>query len=144
MHEPLWIVVANGSRARVLQRTHAGAALTEVHDWVHPATRMHRPDTINPHRQSGIQGRSGLAERSTAQDHERTAFARDICHWLSQALQTHAQGRVALLSSNPFLGDLVAQGRKTLQQHLCASHAVDLTHLTTAQLAQRLHDDYRL
>ena len=144
MPSPIWIVVANGSRARVLQRAQPSKALTELKDWVHPATRAHRQDLIGGHRQSGIRGRSGLAERSPAQDRERSAFAHEICQWLAQAIHSHEVGSIALLSTNPFLGELVAQGQGTLHKHLCATHAVDLTSLPMPELAQRLHDDYRL
>lgn len=141
---PIWIVVANGSRARILQREHPDDALVEVKDWVHPATRQHHPDLIGKHRQSGLRGRSGLAERSPAQDRERSAFAQEICQWLAQALHNQTVSRVALLSSNPFLGELVAHGQASLHKHLCATHAVDLTGLPMPQLAQRLREDYWL
>lgn len=144
MPQPLWIVVANGSRARVLQRRQHDAPLTEVKDWVHPATRQHRQDMVGGHRQSGIRGRSGLAERSPFQDRERDAFAGEICQWLEQALHTHEVERIALLSSNPFLGELVSHGQGTLHKHLCATHAVDLTALPLNELEQRLRQGYQL
>ena len=144
MPQPVWIVLANGSRARVLQRLPPNQTLTELKDWAHPATRAHRQDLVGGHRQSGIRGRSGLAERSPAQDRERGAFAQEICQWLTQAIHQHEVGSIALLASNPFLGELVAQCQGTLHKHLCATHAVDLTRLPLNTLAQRLHDDYRL
>ena len=141
---PVWIVVANGSRARVLERRSHHEGLSEVRDWVHPATRQHRADLPGGHRQSGIRGRSGLAERAPEQDRERAAFARDICRWLEHSLNAHTVGSVALLSSNPFLGELVAHGQGMLRKHLCASHAVDLTGLALPDLEQRLRQDFRL
>lgn len=144
MSVPMWIVVANGSRARVLQRQKHPPGLTEVHDWVHTATRQHRSDLPGGHRQSGIRGRSGLAERSPAQDRERAAFAQEICQWLEQALHSHSVDRVALLASNPFLGELMAHGQGALHKHLSATHAVDLTGLPLPELEQRLRQDFRL
>ncbi len=142
MPPAVWIVVANGSRARVLQRNHPAEGLTELRDWVHPATRQHHQDPGN--RQSGIRGRSGLAERSPIQDRERSAFAHEICDFLVQAVHSGEVDRIALLSSNPFLGELVAHGQGTLHKHLCATHAVDLTSLPLGQLQTRLREDYRL
>lgn len=144
MPQPLWIVVANGSRARVFQRTRHDEPLTEVKDWVHPGTRQHQQVQGNGHRQSGIRGRSALAERSLPQDRERAAFAGEICAWLVHALHTHQVSRIALLSSNPFLGELMAHGQGALHPHLCATHAVDLTSLPAAQLEERLRETYRL
>ncbi len=144
MPQPVWIVVANGSRARVFQRERAGEPLVEIKDWVHPATRQHPQDLTGGHRSGGMRGRTGLAERSPAHEHERSAFAHEICQWLSHAVSTQAVERIALFSSQPFLGDLLACGQDALQKQLCATHAVDLTSLTVADLAQRLHHDYRL
>jgi protein required for attachment to host cells len=144
MPQSVWILVANGSRARVFQRTPPDHTLVEIKDWVHPATRQHHPDLESKHRHSGIRGRSGLAERSPVQDRERSAFAHEICDWLGHALHNDGGARVALLSSNPFLGELVAHGQGALHKHLCATHAVDLTGLSMPQLAQRLHQDYGL
>ncbi len=141
---PLWIVVANGSRARVLERKHPGEALTQVREWSHPATRQQGQEAGHGHRHGGIRGRSGLIARSTAHDKERAVFAREICRWLAHSLNTHAMGSVALLSSNPFLGDLVSHGEGELHKHLCATHEVDLTDLPLPALAQRLHQDFRL
>lgn len=141
---PVWIVVANGSRARVLERQSRREALHEVREWIHPGTRQHRPDLQGGHRQSGIRGRSGLAERSPAHDRERSVFAQEICQWLAHSINTHAVGSVALFSSNPFLGELVAHGQGMLHKHLCATHALDLTGLPLQELDQRLRQDFSL
>lgn len=141
---PVWILVANGSRARLLQHTPPDHALTELCDWVHPATRQHRQDFPIGHRQSGIQGRSGLAERSTLQDRERTVFAREIGQWMAHALRTQSVDRVALFASNPFLGDLIAQAQNVWHPPLFATHALDLTGLPLPELEQRLRQDFGL
>lgn len=140
----VWIVVANGSRARVLQRFAPGEPLTELYDWTHPATRLHQADLGGAHSQSGIAGRSGLAERSTPHDHEREAFAREISGRLIEAVDAQKVSSIALLASNPLLGDLLSHAHGQLQKHLCAAHAVDLTGLPLHELQKRLHEDYRL
>ena len=144
MPQPVWIVVANGSRARVFQRESEGAPLVEVKDWLHPGTRQHPQDLKGGHRTSGMRGRSGLAERSHPHDHERDAFAHEISQWLTHATNSQAIHRIALLSSHPFLDDLMACAQGAWHQHLCATHAVDLTRLPMAELEQRLRHDYRL
>ena len=141
---PVWIVLANGSRARLLQRNSHAEPLIELRDWVHPATRLHTQDLGGAHRQSGIRGRSGLARHGSDQAHERSAFAQEICHWLAQAVHAQQVGSIALLASTPFLGELMAHGQGTLDKQLCAAHAVDLTALPLAQLEERLRQDYRL
>lgn len=144
MSLPVWIVVANGSRARLLQRDRPGDPLFEVMDWVHPETRQHTDMQEGEHRTSGIQGRSGLAKRQTVKGHERTQFAQEICRWLDKGVLSHHIGAVAVFASNPFLGELLAQGNGSLQKHLHASHALDLTSLSLPELDHRLQRDYRL
>ena len=144
MSKPLWIVVANGSRARLLERNGQGQPLTELKSWAHVATRQHPHNVGDADRQGGIRGRSGLAERQAPQDKERNSFAQELCHWLSQALTARQIGSIALLSSNAFLGDLVAHGQGHLRRHLSVVHAVDLTHLPLNELEDRLKLDFHL
>ncbi len=144
MSYPVWIVVANGSRARVLQRARPGEPLTEVKDWVSPSTRQQLQNFEGKHRHSGIRGRAGLAEPTEPKDHERDVFALDICRWLTQALNTQQVANIALIASNRFLGDLMNHAKGQLEKHVCAQHAVDLTSLSLQELEQRLHEDFRL
>ena len=144
MPQPVWIVIANGSRARLLQRDRHGAPLLEVMDWVHPETRQHIGSSMGAHRTSGTRGRSGLALPQTVKDHERTQFAQEISQWLKKAVDTHDIGALTIFASNPFLGELMAHGNALLQQRVCASHPLDLTSLTLPELDQRLHAEYRL
>lgn len=144
MSSPVWIVVANGSRARLFQRDNRTDPLFEVRDWVHPQTRQHARLQEGEHRTSGIDGRAGLATRLSGKDRERAQFAQEICQWLEQELATHRIHSLAILASNPFLGDLMSHGHRQLRQQLCASHAVDLTALPVGPLDQRLRHDYRL
>ncbi len=144
MSYPVWIVVANGSRARVLQRTRPGEPLTEVKDWVSPSTRQQLQNFEGKHRHSGIRGRAGLAEPTEPRDHERDVFALDSCRWLTHALSTQQVANIALIASTRFLGDLLNHAEGQLEKHVCAKHAVDLTDLSLQALEQRLHEDFRL
>ena len=144
MPKPLWIVVANGSRARILQRDPPHEALREIKEWVHPQTRQHTPPGEGRHRTSGMRSRSGLAQRETAQDHARAQFAREISHWLDHQMPVSQVSSLALFASNPFLGELLAQGNGAMRRHVQVSHALDLTQLPVAELDARLQRDYGL
>lgn len=144
MPKPLWILVANGSRARLLQRDHPGAALREIMDWVHPQTREHLGTPDSAHRTSGMRGRSGLAAPESPKAHARAQFAHDIRVWLSQAVAAQGVGRLAVFASSPFLGDLRAPGEAALEKLLCASHPLDLTALSLHELELRLQQRYGL
>lgn len=144
MPSPIWILVANGSRARLVQRNAAHAHLTELRQWTHPATRLHPREGLGPDRQSGIRGRSALASHGKTEDKERHAFALEVCKWLNQALDGHGVEGIALMASNPFLGELMACSKGKLRTRLRATHAVDLTDLPVVELEQRLRERYRL
>lgn len=144
MPSPIWILVANGSRVRLVQRNAAHAHLTELRQWAHPATRLHPHEGHGPDRQSGIRGRSALASHGQAEDKERHAFAHEVCEALNQALDGQGVEGIALLASNPFLGQLMACSKGKLRTLLRATHAVDLTDLPMAELDQRLRERYRL
>ena len=144
MSLPVWIVVANGSRARLLQRDRPGDPLFEVMDWVHPETRQHTDMQEGEHRTSGIQQRSGLATRQPPKDHERAQFAHEICQWLHKGISAHQIGALAVFASNPFLGELLSHGHAALDPLLCTSHALDLTGLSLPELDQRLREQHGL
>jgi protein required for attachment to host cells len=144
MPSPIWILLANGSRARLVQRNAEHEELTELRQWTHPETRLHPHEGRGPDRQSGIRGRSALASHGKAEDKERHAFAQEMCEWLKQALDDHAVGGIAFLASNPFLGQLMACSTGKLRIRLTATHAVDLTDLPMVELEQRLRERYRL
>ncbi len=144
MPKPLWIVVANGSSARLLQRDHPGAGLHAVMDWSHPQTSQHLGSPDSAHRTSGTPGRSGLARPQTARAHARSQFAQDISHWLQQAVVPQGVGALAVFASNPFLGELLAHAARPWQALLCGTHALDLTALTLPELDQRLQQQHGL
>lgn len=144
MSAPIWIVVANGSRARLLQRDRPGQPLFEVMDWVHPSTRQHHAPAAGTHRSSGIGGRSGLLTGPPVKDRERAQFARAIGQWLDEGIGQHRVGAIAVFASNPFLGELMSHGHAAWKQHVCASHPLDLTPLGMTELDDRLRREFRL
>jgi hypothetical protein len=144
MPHPLWIVVANGSRARAFERSGAHEPLIEVHNWVHPQTRMHANELSLDHPGPGHSGRGGLTPRIEQRHKARNQFAHELSQWLQARLAQKNQGQVALFSSNPFLGELMAELPESVHTHVCASHPTDLTGLPFQALDERLRQDYRL
>ena len=144
MSQPVWIVVANGASARAFERRGALAPLIELQHWSHPQTRMHAAELSRDHPGPGHSGRGGLTPRIEERHKARQQFAHELSQWLQARLAQHPQGQVALLSSNPFLGELMAALPEGVHTHVCASHPIDLTHLTFQALDECLHRDYRL
>jgi protein required for attachment to host cells len=144
MSQPHWIVVANGSQARLLQRDHPGTELREIMHWVHPQTRQHMGNPDSAHRTSGMRGRSGLAPPQNASAHAREQFAREISQWLKKAVDSQGIGQLTVFASNPFLGELMSHEHGLLERHVFARHPLDLTSLTLPELDLRLHQHYGL
>ena len=141
MPQPAWIVIANGSRARLLQRDAPGEPLFEVMDWVHPETRHHAGPSDSRHRHSGTGGRAGLSPRMGDKDRARATFAQQICQWLVKEVDARQIGSLSLFASNPFLGELTAHGQGQLQRLIRHTHPVDLTHLSLTALNHRLQNE---
>lgn len=136
---PLWIVVANASRARIMARDRPGEPLLQREDRVHPASRQHPRQTERDHPGQTIAGRSGLAPRTDARTRERNSFA----HELADCLQDHhhSMGDLVVYASNPFMGTLMAQLDTQLQRRVRLHEAVDMTNWPLAQIEARLQRD---
>lgn len=144
MSHPLWIIVANGSCARAFERRSVHGPLVELHNWVHPTTRMRASALSLDHPGPGHRGRGGLAPRIEQRHKARNQFAHELSQWLQSQVARQQLGTVALLASNPFLGELVAELPKAVHRQVCASHPTDLTSLPLPLLEARLRQDYRL
>jgi protein required for attachment to host cells len=138
-----WLVVANASRARVLEASDRPGAYTPVADLVHPQSRMKGGQLASdrPGHVEGIGhglGSSAYLPRTDPRVREHDRFARQVATALNDGV---AQGRCAglvLVASDPFLGQLKshlgAQSRKLLLRTV----ASDYTALRDDELAQRL------
>jgi protein required for attachment to host cells len=144
MSHPLWIVVANGSCARAFERSGAQEKLVELQNWVHPQTRMHASELSLDHPGPGHSGRGGLTPRIEQRHKARNQFAHELSQWLQAKVAHQNQGKLAVFSSNPFLGELMAELPATVHKCVCASHPTDLTALPFQALEERLRKDYRL
>lgn len=143
-----WIVLANAARARIFEAGAAGAAPTEVHTLVHPASRLKGHELT--------EDRPGHAERQTASTahpggtayppradpraKEQHAFAREIAQVLHDALGAGHCGRIVLVASNPFLGELRAALTPAAATAVAHSEPADLTALPVLDLQSRLRE----
>lgn len=145
MDKPIWVIVANGSIARVLEhhRTETGR-WTEKECLTHPQSRQHGSGAGHEPPGHSMVGRSGLAPRNDAREHERHAFAQQIAQMLKTAVGAHQIGGLVVFASNPFLGELLGQLDDGSRKLLSASHPLDLTQLSQSELIQRMHGEFGL
>ena len=145
MEKPVWAVVANGSKARVLEQDpRKPGRWTEVECLLHPQSRLHGASAGHEPAGHAIAGRSGLAPRSSPQEHERRIFAQQIADAVGAAVAEQRVGSIVVFASNPFLGELLAHLDSGSRQRVADSHALDLTSLGLQELMQRLHSDFQL
>ncbi len=108
-----WVVVANGTKARVLENTGPGRGLVEVEDGVFAGPN--RPDrevvsdrpgrTFDSH---GV-GRHAKQPRSDPARHERHAFLRGVADWLDKACAEGRCDRIVVVAAPHALGGLRAE-----------------------------------
>jgi protein required for attachment to host cells len=141
MPKPLWILVANAAAARCFERATPTSHLVPVANYAHPESRMHTRDLEDDRggrSKKDDAGRTSFVPRTEPKEREREEFARQIARALEEGVVAHRCSGIALLVSNPFLGELQAHLSHGLRQHITASHALDLTSFEGRELEQRV------
>jgi protein required for attachment to host cells len=140
-----WIVLANASRARILDREPESGRLEELADLVHPQSREKTSDLTSDregHAQKahGDPGHAGTAfqPRTEPRQKEHAVFAHEVSRHLEDAV---AQGRceaLVLIASDPFLGELKSHLGHAATRVLGATIPRDLTSFSGHDLAHRV------
>ncbi len=137
-----WIVVANASRARLCEYDPRDGSLVELEDFVHAAGRQKGSDlaTDRPgHAEKGQASvRTSFEAHTDVHQKEREHFARELAGHLDDAVAQRRCPAVALIASNPFLGELKARLGDAATKALVATEPADLTHYDMRQLTQRV------
>lgn len=144
MTEPHAILVANSSQARLFERASFSAPLVEVTTWVHPESRMQASQTQRAPLGQSLAGRAGLAPRTDLKQQHRSAFAQTLAAYLKEAVAHRRMGALALVVSNPFMGELNAHLDARVQKTIVAKQVLDLTSLGIPDLDKRLRSEFRL
>ena len=139
-----WILVANAGQARLWERRSMAEPLVELADWACPEARMKASDTERAALGHSEYGRAGLAPHTELKQGHRNDFAQTLARHLREAALDHRMKALALVVSNPFLGELNRHLDASVQKIVCATHALDWTALKPQELEQRLRQDLRL
>jgi protein required for attachment to host cells len=140
-----WVVVANGSQARILERSK-----TETHVWkelaclVHPATRANGNDPHGNTAGHTISGRRGLAPRQEAKDHHRQIFCKQIAEKIEEGTSSNRIEGIVIFASASMLGELLKQLDDGTKKLIVSTHHKDLTSLSTAELMVQFHQEFDL
>lgn len=139
-----WILVANASEARLFERRSLSDPLRELADWVNPPSRMSAHETERAPLGQSQAGRAGLAPRTDLKHLHRSDFAQKLAAHLHDALLSQRLTSLALIVSNPFLGELLKHLDASVHKLVGAQHALDLTSLNVTDLERRLRTEFRL
>lgn len=138
-----WLVVANASRARVLEETDTPGVYTHRADLVHPESRQKgieldadRPGHV--HAENPGPGGSAYPARTDAREREHEHFARELAALLDRGVARGECAGLVLVASNPFLGLLKAHLGEPARKAILRTQAADYTGLRDDELAQRL------
>jgi protein required for attachment to host cells len=121
-----WILIANTTRARVLQQE-PGSAMVVLESFVHPAGRGVRADPLPDTRQK-----------------ECTRFAHELAEYLEHEARQGHFAKLAIFASSSFIEELRAGLGKLTQQLLTGIHELDLTSVGVAELERRVSHELAL
>jgi protein required for attachment to host cells len=137
-----WIIVANAARARLCEFDPRDGSLTELADFVHAPGRQKGSDlaTDRPgHTEKGQASvRTSFEPHTDVHRKEREHFARELAQHLEDAVLQHRCPAVALIASNPFLGEIKARLGDAAAKAVVATAALDLTHCDLSELKRRV------
>ena len=127
--KPQWILVANASIARVLERDSADDPLRALATWQHPESRL---------KGSELRDDRPGHERSDPRRKEHREFAREVARRLGEALDAGEYGALAIFASSPFLGELKHELGEAVARHTTHYGDVDLTSFGLSELEARI------
>lgn len=136
-----WILIANASRARVLQRE-GTQPTTVVQTFEHAASRLHSSELGDDERgrQASDRGYGGSAYAThiEPQRKEHLRFAHELSEFVEAGVRHGQCASLHVFASSPFLGELKAQFGDATQRVLAGCHEVDLSAVGPAEIDARI------
>jgi len=139
-----WLVVANASRARVLEESDRAGVYVHLTDLVHLQSRQKGTDLAGdrpghvPGTSAYGTGSSAYDPRTNAREREHDRFAREVATAVNDGIAARRCVGLVLVASNPFLGHLKEHLSEQAKKAILRTVAADYTALNERELAQRL------
>jgi protein required for attachment to host cells len=135
-----WVLVADGTHAKVFENAGPGAGLTAVRDMMFEEEPLRAQD-INSDREgrsfsSVGPGRSGYEPQTDPVDARETRFIKAMAERLEEKYRAGAFHRLVIAAAPAALGDIRPQLSKRLQEAIVAELPKDLTRIPTDKLEQ--------
>jgi protein required for attachment to host cells len=136
-----WVVVADGTRARLFNR-HKNRKLEEFDVLLSPVNRLHEGDLVSDRdgRAADSTGNGGhaMGNKNSAKNREMANFARRLASRLEQGRNTGELARLVLVAPPRFLGQLRASLSTSASSLVALSIDKELTTLSAAKLEHHL------
>ena len=140
--EIAWVLVADGQRARVLERLSLAEPWQELEDEAQEVfdPPSHALGTERPGRvhESASTTRHAIEPRQDPHEARKEAFARDLADRLEAAAEARRFARLILVAPPSFLGHLRGALGDATRQRLRGSLDLDLTKVPLAEIVARL------
>lgn len=138
-----WLVVADASRARVLEGWGTAQGLVHVADYVHTQSRQKgvELDRDRPGYVKGTGhglGSAAYVPRTDARERERARFAHELATALDAGIADGRCAGLVLVAPDPFLGHLKDELGERARKAILRTVAADYTSLPDEELARRL------
>jgi hypothetical protein len=119
-----WILIANTTRARVLEQEAGGGPMEVLESFVHPAGRGQPVDPITDPREKSY-----------------TRFAHELAQHVEQEARQGHLCSLVVFAPQPFLDEIASALGKASRGVLCGMHEMDLTSVGLAELDWRIHHE---
>lgn len=141
--KPDWILIANATHARLLQRQQ-GQPLVVLKSFAHPAGRSKisdlADDRAGQERSDRSFGGAAYQPRVDAKRKEHLHFARELAEHLEHEAQQNRFHSLELFASSPFLGEIRAELGNATIRLLSGTHDVDLTSVGLTEMKRRIDE----
>jgi len=139
-----WILIANASKAICYERAEGQSDLALLATFEDPLGRakgMELSDDRAGYESMG-RGQAGAAfePHTDIRTKEHESFARRLAQHLNQAIAAHRCDELAIVASNPFLGEVKSHLDHQSVKALHKSVPLDLTSFHGKELSRRIHE----
>lgn len=132
-----WVLIADGTQARVIENTGPGKGLKQVEGMVWSMEAIQAQDIVTDRAGSksggGARG-GGMEPQTDPVDHRETEFVKSVAATLDRHHQKGDFDRLVIAAAPVALGDLRKAISPAVQKTVIAELNKDLTNIPTAQL----------
>ena len=140
--KPVWILIADSSRARIFTAENSVAELIEIESLNHSEARLHEQDLESdlPGKANGVQGAGGhlYTDENSPKEQEEINFAKRVSQHLCHELNLNKFESLLVVAAPSFLGELRSACSNRLQKHITFSLDKNVVTKTPEQIRSYL------